>query len=63
MEAFSEFHLRLTLLDASLSKSIVLVTEQVIREKTVKHGMDDERPSYWQTSWVVGAGMNEVYAV
>lgn len=39
----------------------MLVTEQVIGDRTAKQGMDDERPSHRQTSWVVGSRMNDIF--
>lgn len=60
MEAFGEVHLRITLLHVGGRNSIVLVTEQVIRDKTAKQGMYGERPSHWQASWVLSAGINDI---
>lgn len=60
MEAVGEVHLLLTLLHAGGCDSIVLITEQGIWDKTAKQGMEDQRPSHWQASWVVGSGINDI---
>lgn len=60
MEAFEEFYLCVTLLDAGRSHGKVLITRKVILGEAAEERANDKRPIYKKAVGIMGVGLNNV---